>query len=268
MPIADIARYEIGASIAVLVNTAPAAFWTLLLLHTEPEVLAEIRSEIDNCTRTSTNDKGLTTKTLDISTLKQSCPLLLSAYQEILRLYSMGTSVRQVMTDTYLSNFLLKKGAMIQMPSRVIHRSESLWGDDATKFNARRFLASEKSKRPKDVCFRAFGGGKTLCPGRHFATNEVLAAVACFIARFDLSPSTSSSSSSTTQRDGSGNPKWHLPTADKSNVAAVVLQPDYDVDVEVKTREGMEGVKWELELEVGEKIFAMVTEDSAEKEGE
>lgn len=186
------------------------------------------------------------TKTIDITTLKEACPLLLSSYQEVLRYCSMGTSVREVMEDTYLDQWLLKKGAMLQMPSRVIHQDASLWGSNVADFNPRRFLPEEKKNRPRDVCFRAFGGGKTLCPGRHFATNETLAVVSVFIARLDMKPVGG---------------EWRAPTTANTNVAAVVMEPDEDVQVEIKTRQGFEGVKWAVRLNGSEKVFAMVTED-------
>lgn len=250
VPLEDIARYEVGGSIAILVNTAPAAFWTLLLLCSHPGLLEDIRKEIDACTKTAT-ENGSTVKTVDVTTLKEACPLLLSSYQEVLRYTSMGTSVREVMEDTYLDQWLLKKGAMLQMPSRIIHQDPSLWGTNVGDFNPRRFLPEEKNNRPRDVCFRAFGGGKTLCPGRHFATNEILAVVAVFIARLDMKPVAG---------------EWKLPTTANTNVAAVVMEPDNDVEVEIKAREGFEGVKWVIRLDASEKIFAMVTEDTAESE--
>ncbi|KAI1080056.1 cytochrome P450 [Whalleya microplaca] len=248
--LADIARYEVGGSIAVLVNTAPAAFWTLLLLHSHPGLLDDIRKEVDACIDTTT-ENGSTAKTLDITTLKESCPLLLSSYQEVLRYCSMGTSVREVTEDTYLGQWLLKKGAMLQMPSRIIHQDSNLWGSNVTDFNPRRFLPEEKQNRPRDVCFRAFGGGKTLCPGRHFATNEVLAVVAVFIARLDMKPVGG---------------EWKLPTTANTNVAAVVMEPDDDIQVEIGTRQGFEDVKWAINLNKSDKIFAIVTEDSRETE--
>ncbi|GAB1316379.1 hypothetical protein MFIFM68171_06589 [Madurella fahalii] len=243
----DIARFEVGGSVAILVNTAPAAFWTLLLLHAHPGLLGDIRQEVDACIGTTTLSDGSTVKTIEITTLKENCPLLLSSYQEVLRHRSMGTSVREVTEDTFLDQWLLKKGAMLQMPSRVIHQDASLWGSNVADFNPRRFLAGEKKNRPGDVCFRAFGGGKTLCPGRHFATNEILAVVASFIARFDMEPV-----------DGS----WELPTTLNTNVASVVMEPDHDIQVRIKTRQGFENVKWAVSLAGSEKVFAMVTEDT------
>lgn len=131
----------------------------------------------------------------------------------------MGVSVREVVEDTYLDQWLLKKGAILQMPSRVVHQDVSLWGGSVGEFNPRRFLAEEKGNRPSDHCFRPFGGGKTLCPGPHFATNEVLAVVALFISRFEMKPV-----------DG----RWELPTTVKTN-AAVMMEPDNDVEVEITT---------------------------------
>lgn len=152
------------------------------------------------------------------------------------------------MEDTQLDQWLLKKGAMIQMPSRVIHQDTALWGDDAADFNPRRFLAENRQSRAKDVCFRAFGGGKTLCPGRHFSTNEILAVVAVFVARLEMKVA--------------GNGKWEMPTSKNTNVAAVVMEPDTDIEVELTLREGMEGVEWQVRLDSkGDKVFAMVTED-------
>lgn len=238
-PAEDRARSSVGGTIALLVNTVPSVFWALLHLHAHPGLLELIRGEIDSCMVTD----GMT-KIIDMASLKEKCPLLLSAYQEVLRYRAMGASVREVMEDTQLGGFLLKKGAMLQMPSRVIHTDESLWG--STDFDPRRFLESERKSRPRDVCFRAFGGGKTLCPGRHFATNEILAVVALWIARFDMRPVGGD---------------WKMPTTAKTNVAAAIMGPDEDVQVEIATREGMEGVRWAVKLEASDKTFAIVTED-------
>lgn len=112
----------------------------------------------------------------------------------------MGTSVRQVMEDTYLDNrLLLKKGAMPQMPSRIIHQDASLWGDNVA----------------------------------------------------DMKPV------------GAEGGEWKYPTSKNTNVAAVVMQPDEDIDVEIKTREDFEEfqIKWTITLDGTGKIFALVTEN-------
>lgn len=247
----DIANYEIGGALAILVNTAPAAFWMLLLVYAHENLLQDIRQEV-GAVVTQTNDGSVTTRHMDITTLKSTCPLLTSTFQEVLRYRSMGTSVRQVMEDTILDDrWLLKKDCMIQMPSRVMHTDEFVWGSDADEFNPRRFMknssqTAKSGKAPPAAAFRAFGGGSTLCPGRHFATNEVLAVVTMFLMRFDMVPSAG---------------KWDLPTVQNTNVASFVMEPDTDIEVSVARRSGYERDRWAFDLRTSDDVFAVVAED-------
>ena len=105
---------------------------------------------------------------------------------------------------------------------------------------------TKSGKAPPAAAFRAFGGGSTLCPGRHFATNEVLAIVTMFVMRYDMVPLSGS---------------WTLPTVEKTNVAAVVMEPDTDTEVLVSRRKGFERDHWSFGLEASENIFAVVAED-------
>jgi cytochrome P450 len=234
-----------------MVNTSPAAFWTLFMIFATPGLLVDIRSEIDAVTRVFTKD-GTQHRHLDVAGIKENCPLLASTYQEILRWRSVGMSVRRVNEDHLLDGkWLLKKGALVQMPVRAIHLEPTIWGTDVEEFNPRRFLKGEKQmtesgKRPKDSCFRSFGGGKTLCPGRHFATNEVLAFTSMFVARFDMEPQSGS---------------WVLPPAENTVAASLLMTPDEDIAVSVRRRAGMEECKWTMTLEEAGKVFALVSED-------
>lgn len=251
----DIARYEVGGATAILVNTAPAAFWMLLYVYSHPGMLEELRKEAGSIMMTMVDKAGDPIRSLDITSLKTDCPLLTSALQEVLRHRSMGTSIRQVMQDTVLdAQWLLKKDCMVQMPSRVIHTNQSIWGKDVNTFNPRRFMKNnvhqiKGGKRPNPTAFRAFGGGTTLCPGRHFATTEILAVVTMFVMRYDMIPTAGD---------------WSMPTTKKTNVAAVVMEPDYDVNVEVFPRRGFENSRWAFGLKNSEMVFAMVAEDRSE----
>lgn len=243
----DIAGFEVGGSIAILVNTVPAAFWMLLLIYSHPGLLEDLRKELDSVV-TKTVDNGIV-RHLDITSLKTSCRLLTSTFQEVLRHKSMGTSVRQVMQDTMLNGqWLLKKDCMIQMPSRVIHTDPTLWGTDVDEFNPRRFMKDQgpRTKKTNPAAFRGFGGGTTLCPGRHFAANEVLAVVSMFVMRYDMIPTGG---------------EWFLPKSDNTNMAAVVMEPDTDVEVEVSARKGFEDGRWMYDLKDSETVFAIVAED-------
>ncbi|KAM3077156.1 hypothetical protein ACMFMG_003377 [Clarireedia jacksonii] len=253
VPEADIARYEVGGSIAILVNTAPALFWLMYFVYADSKLLEDIRKEVGALVEVRRGPHGETIRSLDITNVKTSCPLLLSAFQETLRHRSMGTSVREVMTDTILDGkWLLKKNSMVQMPSRVIHLDSDVWGNDVHEFKAGRFLTgtdkenSKSRKRANPAAFRAFGGGSTLCPGRHFATNEILAVVSMFVMRFDMRPVSG---------------QWKLPKADNTNVAAVIMEPDTDIEVVASVRKGYEDGDWAFSLRDSEVIVPVVDED-------
>lgn len=41
-------------------------------------------------------------------------------------------------------------------------------------------------EKQRTLSLRPFGGGTTLCPGRHFATNEVLGGIAALLLRLEI----------------------------------------------------------------------------------
>ncbi|KAK7752280.1 hypothetical protein SLS62_005816 [Diatrype stigma] len=148
---------------------------------------------------------------LRIPGLRERCPTLAAVFSECLRLGSDNFSNRKVREDTVLAGrYALKKGAIVQVAGGVIHADRGIWGDDVEAFNPSRFLPlshggggvrkgdgdggpEQQQQRPKQqqqsrhpAAFRAFGGGKTLCPGRHFAQHEILAFVALVVLAFDM----------------------------------------------------------------------------------
>lgn len=78
---------------------------------------------------------------------------------------------------------------------------------------------------------RTWGGGQTLCPGRFFATMEIVASVAMVLGRFELVPV-------------EGGEEWKIPRADGSSVASSIHPPKTDLKVGVREREGFEGDEW------------------------
>lgn len=249
----DIARYEVGNSLAVLVNTAPAVFWTLFYICSHPITLEECRREVESIVEVSKGPDRIR-RTVDITKVKQSCPLLTSTFQEVLRQRTLGTQVRLVMEDTMLENkYLLKQDSTIIMPSRVIHTDPAIWGPDVSEFNHKRFAKDKKSQntsiKPNPKAFRVFGGGTTLCPGRHFAMTEILSTVVMFILRYDLIP-----------LDG----KWTPPKTDHSNIASVVMEPDTDIRVEVVPRGEVANCDWNFKLADSAMIFEVAAEDKHE----
>ena len=204
-----------------MTNTAPACFWAIFFIYATPGILSEIRQSLDSTFSENDKDRG-TGRDFNIENIKERCPLLVSTVSETLRYCSLGGSVRQVTEDTVLDGrWLLKKGGIVQMPSRILHKDPSSWGDDVDDFNPRRFMKDSKSSPKHAANFRPFGGGTTICPGRHFATNTILAIAALFVRHYDLKPTAEA---------------WVVPSAENTALSEFMMEPDVDVEVEVLPR--------------------------------
>lgn len=122
-----LARYEVGGVIAVLVNTAPAAFWMLYHTFAYPDVLSDLRRELATNMTSRSGKDGAVIRSLNITGVNANCFLLTSTFQEVLRVRAMRTSVRQVMQGTLLNDqYPLKKDSTVLMPSLVIYRDPSI----------------------------------------------------------------------------------------------------------------------------------------------
>lgn len=230
LPCKEIARFEIAFSFGILANTVPATFWTLYHVFTRPYILSALQKELDRVLCTTIDPEGgVRQHTLDITKLKTECPLLLAAFQEALRLYASGSSTRMVLKDTILNDqYLLKAGSIIQMPAAVVHADPTFWGPDTNDFDPDRFLFREKQH---PAAFQAWGGGHSLCPGRHFASTEILAVVAMFVLRYEMEPVGG---------------LWLVES--KGNLVSAITDPRRDVEVFVSTRKGFEGDVWAYEI--------------------
>lgn len=190
------ARSELSFLFAGIINTAVTSFWVVLRLFSEPELLRTVRQELEQDVADSdNNNSGI----LSIDHIRTGCPTLNAVYQECLRLGSNNMSTRLVLSDTMLADrYFLRAGSVVQIAAGVIHADPSLWGPDVDTFDPTRFMPKTTVKVDKTAerttptapkrhpaAFRAFGGGKTLCPGRHFATAEILSFAAAVVLTFD-----------------------------------------------------------------------------------
>ncbi|KAI1777319.1 cytochrome P450 [Hypoxylon cercidicola] len=181
-----IAREELSFLFAGIVNATTSTFWILTQIYADRALLAAVRGEVE-----SVLARDGPRFRLRVADLKDACPVLAAVYRECLRLGSDTYSTRLVKEDTLLADrYFLKKNAVVQIAGGVIHADRSIWGDDVDTFSHRRFLDRREGAKGAvhPAAFRAFGGGKTLCPGRHFAMNEILAFVALVVLRFDMRP--------------------------------------------------------------------------------
>ena len=228
-------RLEVGVLLGILANTIPAIFYLLVHILSDPMLLQEIREELESaCLQ---YDAAAKTQYLKILTMREKCVILHSSFQEVLRVHALGSSVRYVREDIILQDqYLLKKGMVVQMPMAVMHSDPSSWGTDVDEFQPRRFLKlanvnNTKEGKSSATAYRPFGGGASLCPGRHFVTLEAMAVTASFILRFDAVPV-----------DGG----WRIPAQKQESMATNVFPPERDIRVDIRERQGYEGVKWDF----------------------
>lgn len=181
-----IARSALSFIFAGIVNTTTTTFWVVLRLFANKELLNIVRQEVVEALQASEELEG--PGKLSIGILKEKCITLFAVFRECLRIGSENFSVRLIKEDILLADrYFLKKDAVVQIAGGIIHANKSIWGDDVDDFNPQRFLTQRaKSGGIHPAAFRGFGGGKTLCPGRHFATNEILAFAALIVHGFDI----------------------------------------------------------------------------------
>lgn len=181
-----IARSALSFLFAGIVNTTTTTFWVVLRLFADKQLLERVRQEIKEALEASEARDGA--ESLSITVVRDQCPTLSAVFRESLRIGSENFSVRLIKEDTMLADrYFLKKGAVVQISGGVIHSDKSIWGDDVDDFNPERFMGQKaKAAGYHPAAFRGFGGGKTLCPGRHFAINEILLFAAMIVLGFDI----------------------------------------------------------------------------------
>ena len=141
--------------------------------------------------RTETAAAHRTDGTLNIPTLMTACPLLESAYFEILRIVNTALSARKIVAPTPLggaTDKVLAAGNTILIPFRQLHQNPRVFGDQPDRFVPERFLNDPELK--KSASYKPFGGGVNYCPGRFLAKQEMLVFVALVLNRFEVGVAT------------------------------------------------------------------------------
>lgn len=229
----DLACFDVGLMMASTMNSIPAVFWLLSHIYASPSLLSKLRTEI---TPLVTRDGSLKAD-MNVARLVNECPLLVSVWQETLRVTDATVMARTVTEDTLLNGtYLLKKGGFIQMACGPMHLDPAIWGDDAAEFSAGRFTStaqaglSKEERKQRKQGFVPFGGSVVLCPGRYFATTEILGVVATLVIGFEV-------------RNPHGLALSVMGM--KSQAMSVQVKgPAGDLDVSISRRKEWEGVKW------------------------
>lgn len=216
------ASLDLGFLFGLSSNAIPAAGWILMYIVDstrnratgKPSLYDHVLAEV----KEAQNPNG----TMNVAVLVNQ-PILLSTTHEVLRLYVDTLVSRQVdndmnlpfdrkkkssvsghseRTDQSIHPLFVKKGTIMMIPTYYAHTDPSAWQSPnfphhpvPEVFYPYRFLTSapgEGSEKPAfttkhaDGMFFPFGGGKTICPGRVFARQEMMAAVAMMLLTFDF----------------------------------------------------------------------------------
>jgi cytochrome P450 len=148
----------------------------LAYLVQDAELMETIRRETATAIR---NDK-----TIDLEYLHNSVPRLDNAWKEMLRLSAFAASVRLIKEDTMVGDKILRKGNRLIIPYRQLHMDEDVYGESVTQFHPERFAKNPNLAHNNN--YRPFGGGSTMCPGRHIAKRAVYVFITMVLDRFDL----------------------------------------------------------------------------------
>ena len=230
---------------ASLANVAPTLFWCVAYVFSRPSLLAQLRDEL----RAALTIEGKTAF-VDADWIQSKCPLLVSVLNETQRLVSIGTLHRQILDDTTVSansnknqvqSWLLKKGTNLLISQTSAHRDPAIWGLNASEFDANRFLETQQSTTDKSSdeglrksAYYPFGGGKDRCPGRYFATTELLGSMAVLFSGYDITAV------------GGGPISQPEFGACKLTTDTARPHPDADLRVRVERRKGWEEVSWKV----------------------
>lgn len=237
VPSDDIALFEIDLSIALLANTASIAFWIIVAIFSNSSLLENLRNRLYALSTEKENPGEYRTsiRQLNIKHVMEYVPSVMSLLQEVFRVKSTNATGRVVLSDTLLEDrYLLKKGSFLLLPAAELHWSPSIWGATVDEFDPQRFMSDQQPGLPKVApsALRGFGGGSAMCPGRYFASIEIISWVVLFVLRFNISPVCGD---------------WHVAPG-HPHIITSILSPSEDFEVSITEREEYKSQVWDFFL--------------------
>ncbi|KAL7807125.1 cytochrome P450 [Trichoderma aethiopicum] len=236
--IEDCSRIEVFKISVATVNTVPTTVAMMQNILAKPALLQTLREQLAAVLTVHETAAGRTAE-LDIGLVEAECPLLHACYQEALRIGSTPTCNRVVLEDVVLTEpdtgrqVLFKKGWRVCIPTFLLHNRDSFWGGDAETFGPEKFLpggvGTDNHGKVRTLGFVPYGGGAHLCPGRHLAKKEILAASALMIMALDFDA-----------EDGFATQNY---ASSKGAKKPIGLN-----DVQIRRRSGWENVQWSVKI--------------------
>ncbi|XP_034038885.1 cytochrome P450 7B1 [Thalassophryne amazonica] len=193
----DKAAHHFAILWASVGNTIPAAFWVVYYLVSHPEALDVVHQEIRDVLKLSSidfsSDRDIRLGREQLDQLQY----LESAINESLRLSSGSMNIRVAQEDFRLRldssrSVDVRKGDIIALYPQTVHMDPEIY-EDPQMFRFDRFMQDGKDKTDfyKDgqrlrYYLMPFGSGASMCPGRHFAINEMKQFLCLLLLYFQL----------------------------------------------------------------------------------
>ncbi|XP_064603514.1 24-hydroxycholesterol 7-alpha-hydroxylase-like [Liolophura sinensis] len=166
---------------AALSNAVPIAFWALVHIAANPDVLRQVKEEIRAVLGNFKKGKSGQISDEDIRRM----PFAKSCVLETVRLHSAGVIARKVLQSFKIKGYTIPAGDMLIVSPYWAHRNPNYF-PQPSKFNPDRWKDVDLEKKKFLEGFIAFGSGRYQCPGRWFALLEMQMFVSLFLWKYDV----------------------------------------------------------------------------------
>ncbi|KAI1821858.1 cytochrome P450 [Xylaria intraflava] len=163
-------------------NVQMTTFWMMVHILSDSSLISALRSEI--APKMVSLAKGKDVSSESLRTYLDQCPLLNSLFNEIVRFYNTGSSMRETARPIHLGNKIVPKGSRIVLPKRHLLLDPAVFGEDANVVNPYRFIQNKALE--KHEYYHPFGQGITRCSGKIIGRFEVLSFVAWTLWRYEF----------------------------------------------------------------------------------
>jgi cytochrome P450 len=158
----------------------PTGFWYVVIAYSKPEYTQLLRERVALYLKDPKSTK-ITSAAFDVAAMEKD-PILLSFFNEVLRMKASVWSFRLVLEDAILGSggkeYFFPKGSSIWVPVTIVHRDGEVY-KDPLEFKPERFVKVEHEKhgerdrlvrkvlfnkrgKPTRMGHLPFGGGKSM----------------------------------------------------------------------------------------------------------
>ncbi|KAF2123049.1 cytochrome P450 [Lophiotrema nucula] len=168
--------------------TVPITFWCILETLKDPKLLQRVQGELERFHEGGNEHYNFAQLTCR--------PLLQSLHAEVTRFRSSNLIVRLNLVPKFAldDKYTIDKGTLCMMAAKPLGQFTESWikakphtvSQPLDTFWADRFLQSDKfNVAGLTGYWTSFGGGKHMCPGRHFARNIAIVTMAVLLSDFE-----------------------------------------------------------------------------------